>query len=78
MVVAIARTINALNENRGFLFMIFPTANCRLPISESDHSLLNRQLAIGIGYGCGTDAVAGFLLLNSLMNARVMSMLSAA
>jgi hypothetical protein len=30
------------------------------------------------GYGVVTAAVAGFLLLNSLMKARVMSMLSAA
>jgi hypothetical protein len=52
-----------------------PIANL---ISRDANKIGNWQLAIGVDYGCGTDAVAGFLLLKSLMNARVMSMLSAA
>ena len=47
----------------------------RFRASSSDRRL-NGQLMPALG--CVTDAVAGFLALNSLMKARVMSMLSAA
>ena len=51
----------------------------RFPIVRQATSIGNRQLAIGnVGYGAGlAEAVAGFLLLNSVIKARVMSILSA-
>ena len=62
---------------RDFLIMVFAAKG--LPWVEA-----LAELSCKSGYGCCgvagevTTAVAGFLLLNSLMKARVMSMLSAA